>query len=176
MWNVITLDGYFEGEKPWDLEFHSLVWGDELEQFSRQQLNTADMIIYGEKTYRGMAEYWKSETGKIADRLNTMSKIVCSKTIQTADWAHTTIVRDAESEIAELKKEGDGNLFVFGSSILSAALMTAGLFDEYRLCIAPVFLGRGRKLFTDGIPYQKLKLIEETTLATGGVLMKYAVT
>jgi hypothetical protein len=22
MWNVVTLDGYFEGEKAWDLDFH----------------------------------------------------------------------------------------------------------------------------------------------------------
>ncbi len=176
MWNVITLDGYFEGEKPWDLAFHSLVWGEELEQFSREQLDTADMVIYGKHTYQGMAEYWKKETGEIADRLNTMQKIVCSTTIQTADWANTTIVRDAESEIAKLKKEGSGNLFVFGGSVLSAALMKAGLFDEYRLCIAPVFLGRGRKLFAEGAPYQKLNLREEKTLKTGGVLVKYAVT
>ncbi len=24
MWNVITLDGRFEGEKPWDLSFYEL--------------------------------------------------------------------------------------------------------------------------------------------------------
>jgi hypothetical protein len=24
MWNVVTLDGYFEGEKAWDLDFHQL--------------------------------------------------------------------------------------------------------------------------------------------------------
>lgn len=175
MWNVITLDGYFEGSKPWDLEFHNLVWGEELETVSTEQLQSADMIIYGERTYQGMAEYWKSETGEIADRLNAIPKIVCSKTLKTADWHNTTIVRDAAVEIAKLKEEGDGNLFVFGSSILSNALMKAELFDEYRLCIAPVFLGHGRRLFAKELPYQKLKLLEETTLKTGGVLVKYTV-
>jgi hypothetical protein len=26
MWNVITLDGHFEGEKNWELSFHEIVW------------------------------------------------------------------------------------------------------------------------------------------------------
>ena len=33
MWNLQTLDGYFEGKAPWDLEFHDAAWGDELNQF-----------------------------------------------------------------------------------------------------------------------------------------------
>lgn len=41
MWNVVTLDGYFEGEKNWDLSFHELVWGKELEDFSNEQLKSA---------------------------------------------------------------------------------------------------------------------------------------
>lgn len=60
MWNVITVDGYFEGAKPWDLDFHQTVWGDELEAFTVEQLDAADMIVYGGNTYHGMAEYWKN--------------------------------------------------------------------------------------------------------------------
>ena len=177
MWNVITLDGYFEGKKPWDLDFHNLVWGEELEQFSLEQLKSADTIIYGERTYRGMAQYWSQETGDIADYLNKIQKIVCSKTVKSADWENTRVVHDAEAEIAKLKQDaGGGDMFVFGSAVLSHALMKAGLFDEYRLCIAPVLLGQGRKLFAEGVPYQKLTLLKETTLATGGVLVQYAAT
>lgn len=25
VWNLMTLDGYFEGTKPWDIDFHILV-------------------------------------------------------------------------------------------------------------------------------------------------------
>ena len=64
LWNVITLDGSFEGEKAWDLEFHELVWGKELEDFSIEQLQSADMVIYGEKTYQGMADYWSHGRGR----------------------------------------------------------------------------------------------------------------
>ena len=38
MWNLITLDGYFEGTKKWNLDFHNQVWGDELERLSIEQL------------------------------------------------------------------------------------------------------------------------------------------
>jgi dihydrofolate reductase len=48
------------------------------------------------------------------------------------------------------------------------------LFDEYRLCVAPVFLGAGKRLFSEGLPYQKLKLLEARPLKTGGVILMYA--
>ena len=37
VWNLMTLDGYFEGRNPWDLDFHEAVWGDELKTFSLEQ-------------------------------------------------------------------------------------------------------------------------------------------
>jgi dihydrofolate reductase len=173
MWNVITLDGYFEGEKNWDLGFHELVWGKELEAFSIEQLKSADMLVFGEVTYRGMAQYWSNETGDIADFMNTIAKVVCSRTLQVAEWNNTTIIRDAIVEIPRLKQQGSGNMFVFGSGALSIALMNANLFDEYRLAIAPVFLGKGRHLFNQGLPYQKLKLLEARSLSIGAVILRY---
>ncbi len=179
MWNVVTLDGYFEGEKNWDLSFHELVWGKELEEFSLTQLKSADMLIFGVTTYKGMADYWtKAEgdaaEGGVAEYMNKLPKIVCSRKLKTADWNNTTIVKDAVAEIPELKKQGDGNMFVFGSGHLSESLMKAELFDEFRLCIAPVFLGKGRLLFKEGIPHKKLKLIEARHLAMGGIILRYA--
>ena len=175
MWNVITLDGYFEGEKNWDLSFHELVWGKELEDFSIEQLETAYMLVFGETTYKGMADYWSKAEEKPAEHMNKIRKIVCSPTLESAAWNNTTIVRDAVTELPKLKREGNGNMFVFGSGILSESLMKANLFDEYRLVIAPVFLGNGRRLFNSGLNYQKLKLLEARPLACGGVILRYAV-
>lgn len=176
MWNVITVDGYFQGVEPWDLNFHTSVYGDELERFSIEQLDFAEAVIYGSVTYDGMASYWRNEKGEVADRVNSMKKYVCSDTLQNVDWNNTEILRDAVADITELKQEGEGNLFVFGSGKLSNSLMKAGLFDEYRLCIAPIILGDGRQLFESGLPTEKLSLLESKTLTTGGVLVKYKVT
>ena len=50
MWNVMTLDGYFEGNKKWDLSFHNTVWGEDLEQLSLEQLHSADYLVFGRVT------------------------------------------------------------------------------------------------------------------------------
>lgn len=176
MWNVITLDGYFEGETPWDLGFHQLVWDQELEDFSNTQLDSADLLVFGENTYKGMAEYWTTtkDDGEITDKMNAIAKIVCSPTLENADWNNTTIVRDAVAEIPKLKQEGDGNMFVFGSGILSESLMKAGLFDEYRFALAPVILGKGGRLLKEQLNYQQLALLEARPLKSGGVILRYA--
>jgi dihydrofolate reductase len=176
MWNVVTLDGYFEGKQAWDLDFHGSVWGDELERFSLEQLDSADGLVFGKKTYEGMAEYWPkaNDEGEVTGRMNSIKKYVCSSTLKKADWNNTVVIKDARAEIAKLKKEGDGGLFVFGSGTLSASLTKADLFDEYRLCIAPVILGEGKLLFPGGLPYTKLSLLEAKPLTTGGVILRYA--
>ena len=173
MWNLITLDGYFEGEKPWDLDFHKTAWGRDLQDFITEQLKTVDTLVFGERTYKGMAEYWSKTKGETAEYMNKLPKVVCSKTQKTADWNNTTILHDAVTQLAKMKEEGDGNLFVFGSGLLSESLMKAHLFDEYRLCISPVFLGKGNLLFKEGLPYQKLKLLETKPLDSGAVILRY---
>ena len=177
LWNVVTLDGHFEGEKNWDLSFHELVWGKELEEFSLTQLRSADMLVFGAATYKGMADYWtkaEGEAEEIAKFMNEIQKVVCSSTLKTADWNNTIIVKDAVAEIPQLKQQGNGNMFVFGSGNLSESLMKAELFDEIRLCIAPILLGKGRLLFNQGIPYKKLRLLESHPLTTGGIILRYA--
>jgi dihydrofolate reductase len=173
MWNVLSLDGYFEGKQAWDLDFHGLVYGDELEHFIIEQLDSANGLVFGKKTYEGMAEYWSKETGDVADRMNRIQKYVCSSTLEKADWNNTAIIKDAASELPEMKAKGEENLFVFGSGTLSDALIKERLFDEYRLCIAPVFLGEGKRLFSEGLPYSKLSLLEAKPLTTGGVILRY---
>ena len=176
MWNLITLDGYFEGEKNWDLPWGEQVWGDELEQFSLDQLRSADLLLFGRVTYEGMAAYWQAATGAIAGYMNSLPKVVCSRTLQTAGWNNTTIVKDnVAKEVAALKQRGDGNMFVFGSAILSKTLMNESLFNEYRIGIAPVIHGRGRLLFGDELTPQGLQLLEARPLSTGCTILRYQI-
>ncbi len=178
MWNVVTLDGRFEGEEPWDLSFHELVWGPEMEVFSLEQLQEASMLVFGENTYKGMAEYWPNAEATdptVTPLMNNIPKIVCSKKRETAEWNNTTVVHDAVSEISRLKEEEGGPMFVFGSGILSDSLMNARLFDEIRLCVAPTILGKGRHLFTDTNITQNFELLEARSLSNGGVILRYKV-
>ncbi len=107
--------------------------------------------------------------------MNSIPKFVYSSTLKTADWKHTSIIKDAISEIPKWKQEDGGDLFVFGSGDLSASLFKANLFDEIRLCLAPVILGKGNRLFPEGLPHSNFKLLDSKTLSTGGIIAKYLV-
>ncbi len=174
MWNIISLDGYFEGSHAWDLPFHEVVWGEELEKLSIEQLHAADYLVFGRVTYEGMAEYWRNETGVIADLMNSLPKLVFSKTLSKVSWNNSILIQDDPSAaIRKYKAEGDGNMYVFGSADLSTTLINDRLFDEYRIGIAPVILGSGRPLFTKGLAFHQLSLASTQTLTNGGVVLKY---
>ena len=174
MWNIITLDGYFEGNTQWDLPFHQVVWGKELERRSIEQLNAADYLVFGRVTYEGMAAHWKNATGEIAELMNEIPKLVFSRTLATADWNNTTLIAtDVAAEIAKRKAEGNGDMYVFGSADLSETLINHQLFDEYRIGIAPVLLGSGKPLFKQGTASGNLTLIDTQQLVNGGVVLTY---
>ena len=175
MWNIITLDGYFEGNHNWDLPFHEEIWGEELEQISIEQLTAADYLLFGRVTYEGMAAYWTKEEGEIATLMNTIPKLVCSTTLKTADWNNTKLISEnTVDEIRKLKAEEGADIYVFGSADLSQTLINNNLFDEYRIAVAPVILGSGRSLFKQNSDPQNIKLIATQQLKTGAVILKYA--
>ncbi len=174
MWNLVLLDGFFEGAKSWDLGWHESVWGDELERLSIDQLKSADMLLFGRVTYEGMAGYWPSAKGEVADRMNNIRKVVFSRTLEKASWNNTKLVKgNAAEEVAKLKEQSGKDLFIFGSANLSSTLMRHHLIDEYRLCLAPIVLGAGTPLFKASPETMKLKLIEARPLKSGGVILRY---
>jgi dihydrofolate reductase len=174
MWNIITLDGYFDSEKNWELPFHEIIWGPETERLSLDQLHSADYLVFGRVTYEGMADYWKTAKGEIADLMNQLPKIVCSRTLDSAGWNNSLLIKNnVAGEIAKLKAESKKDMYVFGSSNLSETLIKENLIDEYRICIAPVIAGKGNYLFPKGLPETKLSLISTQPLMTGGVILKY---
>jgi dihydrofolate reductase len=175
MWNVITLDGYFEGNQNWDLSFHNGVWGPELEKLSIDQLHSADYLVFGRVTYEGMEAYWTKAEGEIADLMNSIPKLVFSRTLKFADWYNTTLISEnATDEILKLKEQGGKDLYVFGSANLSDTFINNDLFDQYRIVIAPVILGSGRPLFRQGISLKNLSLVSTQQLLTGGVILNYS--
>jgi len=47
MWNLVTLDGFFEGPKSWEIDWHDTVWGEELEQYAIQQSKSTGALCSG---------------------------------------------------------------------------------------------------------------------------------
>ena len=174
MWNMVTLDGFFEGSKPWEIDWHEYVWGDELEQLSLEQLKSAGGLLFGRMTYQGMAAYWPGATGEVADLMNSIPKIVFSTTLDSAEWNNTRLVKGkAEEEVPRLKQQAGNDLYLFGSARLSATLTQHGLIDEYRLGLNPLVLGDGNPLFKPGSKQLRMTLLEARPLKSGVVLLRY---
>jgi dihydrofolate reductase len=95
---------------------------------------------------------------------------VVSRTLKDPEWQNTTVISgDAAEEIAQLRENTAGVILVAGSGTLVATLLSENLVDELRLMVFPTLLGRGRRLFPDGIDRLKLKLAETRTVGSDGV-------
>lgn len=91
MWNVITLDGFFEGPEPWSLDFHTTLWGPELEALSIEQLDGADGLVFGRRTWSGMADAWIGQDDEVGRRMNAVPMYVATREgIDASRWANTT--------------------------------------------------------------------------------------
>jgi dihydrofolate reductase len=174
MANMVTLDGYFEGANSWDIEWHNVGWGEELEQNSNEQLRSADMLLFGRVTYQGMSSFWPNEKGNTADLMNSIAKVVFSRTLESAEWNNSRLVKgEAADEIRRLKQETGGPMLIFGSAMLTSSLIPTGLIDEYRLLLNPILLGNGNPLFKPLAQQHVMQLAEARPLKTGLVVLRY---
>jgi dihydrofolate reductase len=115
---VVTLDGFYEGPNG---EFDWPVVDDEFNEFGIEQLHDTDLLLFGRKTYEGMASYWPTPAAReddpaVAELMNTLPKIVVSTTLASADWSNTRLVNEnVAGEIAKLKQEPGKGLAVMGA-------------------------------------------------------------
>lgn len=174
-WNLVSVDGYFEGETKWDLDFHDIAWGPELERLSEHFGDTAAALVFGRVTAEGMAAHWKTaEPSKITTFMNALPKIVASRTLTSLDWNNTRVTADIVPELKRLKAAEEKTLYVFGSADLTHSLLEAGLVDELIVCVVPVLLGRGTPLFKPGSRIG-LELADTSRTAAGSVINTYRV-
>jgi dihydrofolate reductase len=168
---MVSLDGFFEGPNK-ELDWH--VWDDEMERFGSEMLNSIDAILLGRVTYQLFADYWPTAKDSITSKMNSLPKIVFSRTLKKAEWQNTRIVREnIAEEVLKLKQQPGKDLAIFGSSNLALTLMQTGLIDEYRIVVNPVVLGSGIPLFKGIDKKFILKLIKAKTFGSGNVMLCY---
>jgi len=174
---MTSLDGYFEGLNG-DLSWHNV--DAEFNKFAAEQLDAADVLLFGRKTYELMAGYWPSDQAVtddpiIAGKMNSMPKIVFSTTLEKVKWNNTRLLKyNIAAELLKLKQQPGKDLLVLGSANLGTYLIEHKIIDEFRIMVNPVVLGVGTILF-EGIKDQlKLKLLNTRTFRSGNVLHNYA--
>ena len=132
-------------------------------------------LVLGRKTYDVFAAYWphaSEEDG--AGPLNAATKNVASRSRAELPWGPAALLDgDVVAAVAALKLQDGPELQVHGSSELLQTLVPAGLVDELRVLTFPVVLGRGKRLFGDGVAPAALQLVSSSTSKTGVVMSVY---
>jgi dihydrofolate reductase len=169
----LTLDGVMESPEKWQSPYLS----DDLLEIIQAQMLAYGAMLLGRVTYEEFAAYWPSQTHNefgIADKMNSMPKLVVSSTLGKTEWHNSTLIKENVAEaITKLKQQAGEDIQVTGSATLVQSLMQADLIDEYRLMIHPVVVGSGKRLFKDGMVATPLKLVETKTLSSGIVVLTY---
>ena len=173
---LTSLDGYYEGPGR-DIGWHNV--DAEFNEFAIAQLNEIDALLFGRVTYQLMASYWPTQVAIkddpiVAGLMNSLPKIVVSKTLDKVVWNNTRLVKaNIEQEVRKLKSQPGKDIAIFGSSDLTVSLSKMGLVDEYRIMINPVVLGDGKPVFKGIKEKLNLKLLKTRTFGNGNVLLYY---
>jgi dihydrofolate reductase len=149
-----------------------------------------DTCILGRAMYPGYARYWGAIladpggvlpfTGRPATRgeidyahfADRTPHVVLSRTLESADWHNTRIVRDLDA-IRALKRRPGKDMHAVGGAGLVSSLLNAGLVDELRLVVQPVVLGSGKALFRDVVERHPLTLRVAEPLSSGTMRLTY---
>ena len=174
--NLISLDGFFEGPNQ-DINWHNV--DEEFNEFAIEQTSAVDALLFGRVTYQLMESYWPTADAlqndrEIAGIMNSVPKLVFSRTLEKAEWNNTRIIKaNIEEEILNLKKRPGKDIAVFGSANLLSTLVQLDLVDEHRVMVNPVLLGKGNSLFKSLDEKINLRLLKTRIFHSGNVLLYY---
>lgn len=181
----VSLDGVMQapGGATEDTEGGFALGGWVIPQFSEalgahivEIFGRADAFLLGRRTWQIFAGHWPKVTDPadpIAGPLNRLPKHVASRTLRTADWAGSELVRDPVAESAALKSRYPRELQVHGSAGLARSLIAAGVVDELNVLTFPVVLGPGKRLFPNEGASAAWTLLSSSTTPNGVVVARY---
>ena len=172
----ITPDGFCD---------HTAATADEeLHEHFNKLFRNVDAALLGKVTYQLMESAWPPLVEKpsglkaideFAILMDTMPKIVFSKTLKTLPWKNSHLaVGSLNREVEKLKQQSGKNILAGGPSILSQ-LTKFGLIDEYQFLVHPILAGKGKRFFeTLNLESNRhLKLINTKTLNSGVIILSY---
>jgi dihydrofolate reductase len=150
------------------------VMGAVVEEFASR----SEALLQGRRTYEVSSAAWPERSGGFADWINAAQKYVVSDSLSEADvaaWAPTSIIRTADllTEVARLREQPGGDIYVYGSLTVARALLAGGLVDELVLMIEPITLGGGKTLFPSDGEARRFELVSATTASTGVQVCRY---
>jgi dihydrofolate reductase len=133
----------------------------------------------GRRTYDLMAAYWPTDFAKqndpiVATAMNSLPKIVFSRTMREADWYNTRLVQSDPIEAMRVLKRDEGqDMIVLGSGSIVSLFAQAGLVDRFQFVIVPLALGAGRSVFEGMSESLRLEPVGSRAFKNGNVVLTY---
>lgn len=164
-----TANGFTHGG--WAMHFSDDVIKQVIDQIMAGEF---DMLL-GRRTYEIFAGYWPhNDDGPIGKAFNKAKKYVVTRTLERLSWDNShRIDGDVIAKLRQLKASDGPELHVWGSSNLLQTLIAGQFVDEHRTWIAPVVLGKGKRLFENGVPARALTLVKTQSTTTGVLINTY---
>lgn len=168
----MSLDGVVESPDQWHFPYFS----EEMGAAVGALMSESDAMMMGRVTYESWAAYWPGKTDAddpFAGFINDIRKYVVSSTLDTVEWQNSTLVKgDLVEEITKLKQQPGTTIGISGSTNLVRSLMRHGLLDELRLLVHPIVVGKGQRLFEEGLEIP-MRLVSSETFPTGVLSLAY---
>ena len=145
--------------------------------FISEGMNTVEALLFGRRTWQGMAAAWPGRAGDpYADQMNALKKFVASRTLTQDELTWNTTLLSSENavaDIAALRAREGGDLMTWGSASLVTTLLAHGMVDELNLLIEPIVLGGGKRIFPEDGAARPMQLVKTVTAGTGVQICTY---
>ena len=131
-------------------------------------------LLLGRRTYEIFAAYWPYKNDEIGEKFNRINKYVVATTPIDTSWKNSILInRDVVNELKKLKAQEGPDFLVHGSSVLAQTLFSNQLVDVLHTLTYPIILGKGKKLFQEGLPAQEWKMTDSMISPIGIVIASY---
>ena len=169
---AVTLDGFIEGPKG---EIDWCIMDDDMEFDAF--IASIDTMFYGRVSYDAWGNYEPDVTASPAEKamwegIHSKNKFVFSSQDRQDEKA-TFISDDIANKVAEIKKQGGKDIWLYGGASLIKTFIDLGLIDVYKISVHPVVLGSGKPLFEDLKGRIGLKLTDVRIFKSGVVELTY---
>jgi len=177
VFNQVSLDGFIsdaKGDMSWAHRDDA-----EWKAFTAENAKGDATLLFGRVTYEMMASFWPTPFAiqnmpDVATRMNKLTKVVFSRTLEKALWSNTSLVKgDLAAEVRTMKKTPGPMMVLMGSASIVSQLAQEGLVDEYQIVVNPVVLGSGKSMFGGVTGRLDLKLTRTRTFGNGNILLCY---
>jgi len=164
-----SLDGYIAKPND-DLSFLSIVQQDGEDYGYADFVKTVDTVILGRRTYDWVMT--QAPDFPHADK----DLYIITRTPRPSISKIRFYTGDLKKLVLRLKSEQGKNIFIDGGAEIINELLKQKLIDEFIISVIPILIGNGIRLFKEGRPEQKLKLVDVKKFDTGLLQFHYKCT